>query len=211
MITLVPDIDDRLPASSIGNYAFCPKQFEMMYLEDELEAENLQILQGRIIHENVHTHTKRHDEYNNLKITSINIFSDKYGIHGVADIVRLSRSGIEVIEYKKGYSDKGKAWRHDSIQLCTQAICLAEMFGKMPERGSIYYVSDKCKAPVAFTEELTNETILCINEAWKIITGESRAVAKYQPGCRKCNVYPHCLPELYEKLSSIDRIIGNGE
>lgn len=154
---------DSVPIASLQHMAFCPRQCALIHVEFIWEENDLTAL-GRILHERADSGGMERLKGRKI-VRSVHLSSEKYGIHGIADVVEYVRDkGKEWIpypvEYKRG---KPKEGREDEIQLCAQALCLEEMHGGHIEKGSLYYGKTKRRTEVVIDDslrKLTQETIL---------------------------------------------------
>lgn len=128
--------DEYLALSGIQHYAFCPRQWALIHLEQQW-SENVLTMQGNLMHERAHDEFSREKRGSMLIVRGLGIHSRNLGLSGKCDVVEFHRSSEGVplageeglwlptpVEYKHG-----KAKRHDAdrLQLCAQAMCLEEM------------------------------------------------------------------------------------
>ena len=140
--------DEYLALSGIQHYAFCPRQWALIHLEQQW-SENVLTMQGNLMHERAHDEFSREKRGSMLIVRGLGIHSRNLGLSGKCDVVEFHRSSEGVplageeglwlptpVEYKHG-----KAKRHDAdrLQLCAQAMCLEEMLGADVPIGFLYY------------------------------------------------------------------------
>ena len=92
---------------------------------ERLWAENRLTAEGRVLHERADEGIPESREGMRV-LRSVQVASDRLGVHGVADVVEMRGGAPYPVEYKRG---RPKAHRADEVQLCAQAICLEEMTG----------------------------------------------------------------------------------
>lgn len=200
------DMDtDLLPLSALQHFAYCPRQFALIHLEQQWE-ENRFTAEGGILHQRVNdgeAETRAH-----LHVArSLRLVSREFGLIGVADVVEFHRvagdGGVALarlagrwqpfpVEYKRGRS-KADDW--DRIQLCAQAICLEEMLGVAVPEGAIFYGKPRRREGVTIEEKLRAKTQILtrrMHELWA-----SRRTPPPDPGlkCDHCSLSSLCLPQ----------------
>lgn len=126
---------DTLMISRIQHFAFCPRQWALIHLEQQWQ-ENERTADGRIFHCRAHDGPE-HEWHNGvLFLRGLRVFSDTLGISGTCDVVEFhpAPQGITLpgydgnwkpypVEYKRG---SPKADNADRLQLCAQAMRLEE-------------------------------------------------------------------------------------
>lgn len=128
--------DEYLALSGIQHYAFCPRQWALIHLEQQW-SENVLTMQGNLMHERAHDEFSREKRGNMLIVRGLGVHSRNLGLSGKCDVVEFRRSSEGVplageeglwlpipVEYKHG---KAKRHEADRLQLCAQAMCLEEM------------------------------------------------------------------------------------
>ena len=201
--------DDYLMISGIQHYAFCPRQWALIHIEQQWQ-ENVLTTQGQHVHERV---DERHfdETRNDLRIVrSMPIVSERLKIRGIADMVEFTRvlenssktitldgrDGnwiVTPIEYKRG---KPKMDDRDIVQLCAQALCIEEMLNVYIPFGILYYAETRKRERI----ELTNEYRQRVTE---IVAGMRRYFgeaitpkAVYRTHCKQCSLIEICQPKL---------------
>lgn len=131
------DADDKLlPLSGIQHFAFCPRQWAPIHIEQQW-AENVRTVDGNIFHERTHSEELTEKRGDIIITTGIRVQSEKLSVTGQCDVVEFysSPAGITLrghkgkwrsypIEYKKGGPKENDS---DELQLCVQALCLEGM------------------------------------------------------------------------------------
>lgn len=131
---------------------------------------------------------------------SVHLYSDLYGLHGVADAVEYhGRKGkwerIIPVEYKHGAP---KQHRADEVQLCAQALCLEEMHSMSIPSGELFYLKTRRRMEVAFDGELRALT-LDVSRHVRALIAEG-IIPPPTPGkhCKACSMIDRCLPAARE-------------
>lgn len=217
-------MDDYLPISMLNQLEYCERRFYLMHVLGEMEV-NAHVLEGTLKHEQAHTAgTNREGE--TLIHRRVYVWSDELRIAGFADVVeedlnpspapeRRGESGLDTaeerrlldrqqsrelipVEYKKGRMGK---WLNDHIQLCAQALCIAERTGAVTPKGYIFYFGSRHREEVEFTPELRQRTVQSIERAHELV-GAHRLpppLENYNK-CRDCSLEPICLPREVRQL-----------
>lgn len=197
--------EDYLMLSGIQHYAFCPRQWALIHIEDQWE-ENYLTAGGRIMHNRAHDGDRVEKRGDLIIARGLKVRSTELGISGECDVVEFYKSdtGIPLngydglwlpypVEYKRG---KIKLDDCDVLQLCAQAVCLEEMLCTKIEKGALFYGEPRRRQVVDFTtgirEKLT-ETVTAMHSMFK-----RRYVPKAVKGafCRSCSMKDLCLPSL---------------
>ena len=168
--------EDYLMLSGIQHFAFCPRQWALIHIENQWE-ENVRTFEGRVMHENAHNadfHEKRNGV---IMVRAMKVFSREMGISGECDVVEFhpAPEGITLagqkgtyiavpVEYKRG---KPKPHNADEMQLMAQAMCLEEMLMTRIPKGYLYYGETRRRTEVLFTEELRQSVRSCFEDEEK--------------------------------------------
>jgi CRISPR-associated exonuclease Cas4 len=136
-------------------------------------------------------------------LRALPVFSDRLGLSGKCDIVERHRDGsLCPVEYKKG---KRRRFENDDAQLCAQALCLEEMFGRPVPRGAIFHAASKRRGEVEFTAQLRRLTEDAIRELHKMIASGTAPPAILKPACEECSLYRICLPQITSQPGNVAR------
>lgn len=197
--------DDYLMISGIQHYAFCPRQWALIHLEDQWE-ENYLTTSGRIMHAKAHDGENVERRGSLIIFRSLRVVSSILGISGVCDVVEFyeSSSGIPIkgypgfwipypVEYKRG---KSKLENWDRLQLCAQAVCLEEMLCTSINKGAIYYGEPRRREIVEFTEDLRLDLCNITKLMHKLYITKHTPKAVKKRHCNSCSVKGVCLPNL---------------
>lgn len=211
--------DDLLMLSGIQHFAFCERQWALIHLEQQWQ-ENVRTVEGRIMHERVHTPLLVESRGSMLISRSLPVVSWKLGLYGVLDLVEFSQVGVSSggihipgrkgfwkprpVEYKRG---KPKPDSRDEVQLCAQAICLEEMLQVEIAEGDLYYGENRRRTCVYFDAELRQQVIdLCQRMHMMYENGTTPPASKGKQ-CRACSLYDICLPSLTRRTKSVKEYI----
>jgi len=200
--------DDYLLLSGIQHYAFCPRQWALIHVEN-LWQENYLTTAGRILHKKAHDGESAEKRGDLIIFRSIKVSSSRLGISGECDIIEFNRSekGITLknyeglwlpfpVEYKRG---KTKIDDCDRLQLCAQAVCLEEMLCCSIEKGAIFYGEPRRREIVSFTEELREKLEVITKTMHKLFSQKHTPKVKKGKFCSSCSLNDFCLPKLHDK------------
>jgi len=101
---------DLLPLSALQHFAYCPRQFALIHLEQIWE-ENRFTAEGQLLHQRVNSGgTETRGDLHVAR--TLRLVSHELGLTGVADVVEFHRteeSGIEMPRYSGRYRPLCKA------------------------------------------------------------------------------------------------------
>lgn len=82
--------EDYLLLSGIQHFSFCRRQWALIHIERQWE-ENLHTVQGNIFHKKAHDGDLTEKRGDTIITRGMQVYSDKYKIYGVCDIVEFHR------------------------------------------------------------------------------------------------------------------------
>jgi len=198
-----PGVEDALiPISALQHHLFCPRQCALIHVE-QLWAEDAATAEGRLLHERVDA--GRPETRPGVRIArGIALRSFALGVVGKADVVEFHGRPPNPfpVEYKRG---KPKAHRADEVQLCAQAICLEEMFGRAVPEGALFYGASRRRLPIGFDAELRALTARVAAEARANIVAGRTPPPVHTPACGRCSLADLCQPARLEKPPRVAR------
>jgi CRISPR-associated exonuclease Cas4 len=129
------------------------------------------------------------------------VFSERLGLSGKCDIVEQHSDGsLCPVEHKKG---RRRRFENDDAQLCAQALCLEEMFGRPVPGEAIFHAASKRRREVEFTARLRELTEDAVTELRRLVDAGTVPLAVFKPACEECSLYRICLPEITSQPASI--------
>ncbi len=193
-------MDATLAISALQHFAYCPRQFALIHLE-QAWSDNHFTAQGNVLHERVDS---QEAETRGAKRSerSVEVRSERLGLHGKLDLLEVFSEGGGVkryvpVEYKRG---KRKVMDWDRIQLCAQALCLEEMRGVPIAEGALWYWQERLRELVLIDDHLRADTVACIDAARAVlqsqITPSPTADVKR---CKACSLVDLCAPDVVRK------------
>ncbi len=200
-VTDIYQDDELLPLSALQHFAYCPRQFALIHLEQIWE-ENRFTAEGQVLHQRANSGGA--ETRGDLHVArSLRLVSHALGLTGIADVVEFHRDeqGGELpgrdgrwrpfpVEYKRGRS-KADDW--DRLQLCAQATCLEEMLGTEVPEGAIFYGKPRRREQVAFGESLRAKTMRLATEMHTLWNSRRTPAAVYDAKCENCSLKRHCM------------------
>jgi CRISPR-associated exonuclease Cas4 len=192
------DENDWLMISALQHYAYCPRQFALIHIEQVWE-ENRYTAEGRVLHERVDTgvaEQRRGTRYER----GVLLLSKRYRLTGKMDLLEIEQGDPPryfPVEYKRG---KPKVEDWDSIQLCAQALCIEEMRDAHVAEGAIWYWEVRKREPVVIDDELRKVTISMIEGAHVLLaSGKTSPPTDYRKRCRGCSLVDLCEPDAFRR------------
>lgn len=198
--------EDYLPISALQHYAFCPRQFALIHIEQAWE-ENYFTAEGRLLHERVDSGEA--EQRGQLRYErGVLLISHKYKIQGKMDLLEIEKINGEIryfpVEYKRG---KPKAEDWDRIQVCAQALCLEEMREAKVSKGALWYWETRRREAVIIDDALRMATIAAIEGASALLAaGKTPKPIDDKVRCRSCSLIELCQPQAFRQDYSVKYI-----
>jgi CRISPR-associated exonuclease Cas4 len=190
---------DLVSISALNQYVFCPRRCALMHIEG-IWRDNEHTIIGSLLHD--HADEPGYETGAGVKLLrALPLHSQKYGLSGRADVVEMRDGKPAPVEYKKG---KRRKFENDDIQLCAQALCLEEMFGKEVPSGFIYHAASKRRREVGFDRYLRDQTEKTIIAVRELIASGQVPPAILAPHCDGCSLRAICMPEITGVKTSSD-------
>ncbi len=195
---------DLLPLSALQHFAYCPRQFALIHLEQIWE-ENRFTAEGQLLHQRVNSGEA--ETRGDLHVArTLRLVSHELGLTGVADAVEFHRTeegGVKLsgrsgrwrpfpVEYKRGRS-KADDW--DRLQLCAQAICLEEMLDATVPEGAIFYGQPRRREAVAIDPGLRGKARDLASRMHALWVARRTPRPDPGPKCDHCSLHNSCLPD----------------
>ena len=192
---------EPLPLSLLNDFLYCPRRAALKVVEGWW-GENMHTAIGELGHE--HTDLPGFEVAKGVKLVrALPVFSERLGLSGRCDIVEQHRDGsLCPVEYKKG---KRRRFDNDDAQLCAQALCLEEMFGRSVLCGAIFHAASKRRREVEFTKALRELTEGAVTELRRLVEARVVPLAVFKPACEECSLYQICLPEITSRPTHLAR------
>jgi len=209
--------DELLPLSGVQHFAFCPRQWALIHIEQQW-LENERTAEGRVIHSRCHDDAIREKRGTVIVVRGLRVTSWELGLTGVCDVVEFQKSAEGTalaneedaycpipVEYKKG---RKKIGDEDRLQLCAQAIALREMFCCEVPQGYLYYASSRHRELVEFSDALRSRVIDVAKEMHRYFADGYTPKPRRKRPCNSCSLVDICSPEIGETVS-VDAYMRN--
>jgi CRISPR-associated exonuclease Cas4 len=190
---------EPLPLSLLNDFLYCPRRAALKAV-DGCWGENAHTVKGDLAHD--HADLPGYEVAKGVKLLrALPVFSERLGLSGKCDIVEQNGDGtLCPVEYKKGPRRK---FINDDAQLCAQALCLEEMFGRAVPRGAVFHAASKRRRDVEFTPQLRKTTEEAIAALHVLVQEETVPRAVFKPACEECSLYEICLPKLTSRPNGL--------
>ena len=197
--------DEYLMLSEIQHYAFCPRQWALIHLEQHWQ-ENVLTVEGNALHKKAHDESIKEKRGNTIIVRGMRVASPRIGISGAYDVVEfhMDTAGVRIpsyqgtyrvvpIEYKHGRPKEGE---EDVLQLTLQALCLEDMLAADIPFGYLYYGEIRRRVKVEFSAELKERIPVLVQEMRQYIRRGYTPLVKRRKGCKNCSLNNICVPKL---------------
>lgn len=177
-----------VPISALEHWAYCPRQCALIHVEQTFD-ENVYTLRGARLHERVES-GEATVEGETRVVRSIPLVSERWGLHGKADVVELGPAGPHPVEYKAGKVPGLPA----RVQLCGQVLCLEEMYGTVITRGSIFCGASRRRFEIEIDAKLREVAQGVIAATRAMLEAMAVPGAPDDHRCPPCSLYETCMP-----------------
>lgn len=212
---------ELLMLSGVQHAAFCERQWALIHIEQQW-SENVLTVEGHHLHDKVDDPFETESRGNTAIIRALSLVSLQLGFYGIADVVELTRSVDEAensisvsgregkwlpvpVEYKRG---KPKPDHCDEVQLCTQAMCLEEMYSISISKGFLYYGQTRHRHEVEFEKALRNSVISYSQRMHQLFSEGITPAPVYKPHCRSCSLKDICLPKSMNNTFTVEQYLN---
>jgi CRISPR-associated exonuclease Cas4 len=193
--------NDPIMISALEHYSYCPRQCALIHVEQTFD-ENIYTQRGQAVHRRVDEVKTEYQEGIRIE-RALPLWNNRLGLVGKADVVEFHGDTPYPVEYKHG---PRRQKEHDDLQLCAQAICLAEMTGKEVPRGAIFHHSSRRRREVVFdTElrELVEKTVVAIRE---MFLSKTIPPPVNDARCKHCSLLESCMPSVIAQRKQFSRL-----
>ncbi len=199
--------------SALQHYAFCPRQFALIHVEQVWE-ENRYTAEGKMLHERVDSGVAEQRKGTRYE-RGVMVKSTQYKLTGKLDLLEIDSDEpphYYPVEYKRG---KPKVEDWDRIQLCAQALCIDEMRNTEVKEGAIWYWEVRKREQVFIDDNLRQKTIEVIRGAHDILSsGKTPPPTEETKKCRACSLVDLCEPKIFRNDHSakyINELFGENK
>ncbi|MCS6985494.1 MAG: CRISPR-associated protein Cas4 [Leptospiraceae bacterium] len=186
------ECENYVPISAISHYLYCPRQAALIYNESSFE-DNILTVSGSLGHEHVDRPHREIDQ-GVIREYSLPVYSDKWQIVGIADVVEFPPDGPPLpVDYKHG---RIASWKNQEAQVAAIALCLEEMLNVKITTGAIYHIRSKRRRNFQIDERLRELTIKTIEELHNMFKENYLPVGTPSRKCVLCSLQGLCMPKL---------------
>lgn len=188
---------DYLSISALQHYAYCPRQFALIHIEQVWE-ENRLTAEGRILHERVDSGVAEQRKGVRYE-RGVSLISHGYKLKGKMDLLEIEAGDPPryfPVEYKRG---KPKVQDWDRIQLCAQALCIEEMRDVRVSEGAIWYWQVRHRERVLLDEALRAATVDTIDAALALLDSGKTPPPVNDKRCKACSLVDLCQPSKFAR------------
>jgi len=211
--------DDYMLLSGIQHFAFCRRQWALMYIESAW-GDNELTMSGKLMHENAHDPLFTEKRGDRIVTRDMPVLSRRMKVRGKCDVVEFHRddaAGVSLygrkgkwlpvpVEYKRG---SPKITDADRLQLCAQAMCLEEMLlAPVIEDAFIYYGEIRRREPVSLSAELRAKVKALFRDIHDAYAERTTPLVKRSKACNSCSLKDVCLPKLPQSSGSVRAYIS---
>ncbi|MCB1316955.1 MAG: CRISPR-associated protein Cas4 [Leptospiraceae bacterium] len=190
--------DEIIPISAISHHLYCKRQNALIHVEGVFQDNDLTV-SGNIGHTVVDQQASLVEKGLHRE-TSMHVYSDRYGLRGIADVVEFPENAAPIpVDYKHG---RKKLWQNLDAQLCAIALCLEEMCRSEINEGAIYHMLSRRRRRVVFTTELRKVTLQAVAEIREMLVLKILPPAIFDRRCLRCSLRPACMPEANPSLNN---------
>ena len=198
VMTTFPD-DQIVLISALEHYSYCPRQCALIHVEKVFD-ENIFTLRGSISHARADEPSETTSD-GIVEERALPIWSERHGLYGKADVVEFHPDGsICPVEYKHGPKRQSM---HDELQLCAQAMCLEEMFGREISCGAIYSSLSHARHEVKLTKELRGITLEAVRAVREMCGSNIVPPPVDDSRCPNCSLVHACMPSGVNSLGGV--------
>jgi CRISPR-associated exonuclease Cas4 len=192
----------EVPVSALEHWSYCPRQCALIHVEQTFE-ENIFTIKGRLAHERVDAADR--EKARGVRVyRGVDIWSERYGLRGKADVVEMRRDGPYPVEYKVGR----RRARHPDLQLCAQALCLEEMIGAPVPLGAVFYHATRRRHEITIDDGLRKVTIAAIEGIRRTLRDQALPPAPNDARCPNCSLINACLPSVVAEAHRLGGLQG---
>lgn len=193
---------EPLQISMLNEYAYCPKSAWHLLTHKGLP-ETADTVAGMLRHARADS-SERSAADGLIQTRTVYLYSEVYGLSGIADLVEEKQGELHPVEYKKGVQGD---WKNHQVQLCAQALCLEEMLGlgRQIRAGYLYYIASGARQKVRLSRGLRSATVHTIEGLRKLMSTARPPKVGYSAKCPRCSWYRVCLSKEVELLNKRQR------
>jgi CRISPR-associated exonuclease Cas4 len=181
-----------VPLSALEHHAYCPRQAALIHVDAYFEA-NTDTVRGDLAHAVVDRAGSDQDRHGHQVWHALPLWSERVGLHGVADAVEFGDEGPIPVEHKSGaYRPGGPA----DLQVAGQALCLREMFDAPVLTGVIFAGRARRRYTVVIDADLVDAVHAAAEQIRVALSTGVLPAPVHDQRCDRCSLRPECEPGL---------------
>lgn len=212
--------EDLLPLSGLQHMSFCERRWALIQIENLWE-DNRFTAEGRVLHERAHS-GEIETRPGVLIRRTLPLHSFRLGLSGQADVVEFQpveegMPGVPVanrrglwrpipVEYKRSRDKAGSVAY--TVQLCAQALCLAEMLSTDVPEGAIYDGGTRRRLRVLFTLELRAHVEFLALRMHELFERRATPSPILKRACASCSLKERCQPEALSRAGLVEAYLS---
>ena len=190
--------DDLLMLSGIQHYAFCPRQWALIHIEQQWDDNHL-TLEGQWLHRKVDNPLDMTFSAGTVCLRAVPVKSLRLGFFGIADLLELHPLDDEAENKEDGIDD---------VQLCAQAMCLEEMYGIDIPSGSFFYGATRSRETLTFDVALRDKVTALSSQMHHIFEEGKTPKAVLSAKCKSCSLRELCFESDLRYASSVKHYLA---
>lgn len=195
----------HIPVSMALEVLYCPRNFYLRYVTGET-TRDARMERGR--GQDNRRNTRKHVSSSaGLREHDVKVASDELGLSGKIDAVDDIDGAIVPVEFKTGGVSENE---YDRAQLCAYGMILEEMNNTVVSCGYLYYMADRKRVEIPFSETLRARVRYAVETAWAILEGTLTPPPQDDPRCRGCALADVCMPDETRILSGKTDVSPSG-
>ncbi|MDO4605689.1 MAG: CRISPR-associated protein Cas4 [Helcococcus sp.] len=212
---MINNEEDYLYLSGICHYAFCKRNFSLIYLDDYWH-DNIYTIEGIMNHQkadNPFIKEKRKDKFISRAMP---VTSHKLKLAGKLDIVEFYKDskGVKIngkkgnwmpyiIEYKRDKADLFS----NKIQLCAEVIALEETLNIEITTSCLYSYKKKRRQEITIDYKLREYTINIAKDMNESFDKKIYHKAKKSNKCKSCSLIDYCMPKISQRNKNVKKYL----
>lgn len=172
----------------MAEYVYCRRGAWLGYAAGQFQANEFTV-EGELLHARVHA-GGRAASGGKRQWRRVPVASSRLGVAGYADLVEEVGGALYVVEYKRGSVGER---RSDMVQVCLEAMCLAEMTGRPVPEARIFYAASRRRVGVPITPSLEGEARAAVHNFRADLSDPRPPFAHPGPRCFGCSHRSACL------------------
>ncbi|MGI8794839.1 MAG: CRISPR-associated endonuclease Cas4g/Cas1g [Acidimicrobiales bacterium] len=196
---------DLVPARMVNEFSYCPRLFFLEWVDAQF-ADNLYTVEGRWHHRAVDEAAGRvplPGEGEVKAARSVQLSSETLGLVAKIDLLEGDGGKVVPVDTKRGSppDNEHRAWEHERVQLCVQALLLRE-HGYRCDEGALWFAESRERVKVTFDHELVKRTQDLLADLRSVAVGGTAPPPLVDsPKCPRCSLVGICLPDEVNALA----------